>query len=129
MGKLLLTDIISKVISLEVVNENMTRDVLNALDISTLIDALTQGEYFSGSMCDNFGPSCSSLAITCSSIVITFYPKSEESLSFDHLIVGALIVIERFHIIDVLFDITTATATAEIYDVEGGKETKCQTNI
>ena len=56
MGKLLLTDVIPEVVSLEIVDEDMAGDVLNALDIPTFVDTDTQVEYFGGSMGDYFSP-------------------------------------------------------------------------
>ena len=105
--KIVLTLIISEVESFEVMNENMAGHILDAGDLPTLIDGVRYAEDFVGSVGDYFSASGAVFSPN-SHIMVALYPKAEEAFACSHLVVGLLVVVKPFHVVDVVLDIAAA---------------------
>lgn len=104
-----LADIISEIEPFEIMEEDEAACVLNAGDLSALIKRLRYIEPFAGSVCDNFS-STGSFFRSNSYIMVTLNPEHKITSAFDHAVVGHLVVIEHFHILEVFPDVAAALA-------------------
>ena len=123
INELLLTCIIVEVVPFEVMNEDMTCNILNALNLSTFVNALTHRKDFVRSVSDNLSSTCSVSSMICL-VVIAFYPEFEIPLSLDHCIVNFLISVKRLHIVNVVLDIACTADQAQIYNINTSQHSK-----
>ncbi len=110
----ILTLVICKIKSLEVVNKNKWFNIHYAAQVSTFICALSRNKYFSGGMSHHF--SCMSMHVSFAItscvglIVITLYPKCECSSSMNHFLIYSSILGIIFHIAEILPELPTAAS-------------------
>ena len=111
INELLLTCIVVEVIPFKIMNEDMAGNVLNALNLSTFVNALAHIKDLGRSVSDDLSGPCSVSCMVCL-VVIALYPEFEIPLPLDHCIVNFLIPVKRLHIVNIVLDITCTTDQA-----------------
>lgn len=109
----ILTSIVSKVVSFEVVDEDVGFFVKDVSDSTTLVETFSWGKDLVGSMGDHFSSRCS-LFCPNSHVVIALDPETEKSSSLYHLIVRLLIFSISFHVVQVASQVAAAQSQDEV---------------
>ena len=112
-----ITAIVTEIVPFEVMKKNKTLYIINTLKRSTFINSLRDCKFLSCSMCYNFSPPSCSPSTATSYVVIALYPEGEITSSFYHFVIGLLIVIILFHVLDVILDFTTAAGNNQVNNI------------
>lgn len=113
----LLIVVICEIKSLEIVDKDVTGGIMNAGNISALVECTRGPKSFSGCVGDHSSGASRSFIGPHSGEMIALDPKGEIPLSLNHLIICDLIVIEPLCILDVAPDITAAVSYNDVHQV------------
>jgi hypothetical protein len=127
-NKSILTRIISEVVSLKIVYKHKFFEFQYALQLPTFINTLSSSEYLRSRMSNYFSSACP-LFGTNSNIMITLYPKSEESTSIPHFLIGPRIFTKFFHITHITSNIAAADSKKNIQEISPKDDTNRSADI
>ena len=93
--------------------EDVVFDVVYACNLPTFIHTLSQIKGLCGSMSYNLSSACST-SIVSGDIVVTLHPEFKGAPSIDHFIIGGLVVIKLFHILEVFGNLIVASHYTQV---------------
>lgn len=123
-----LASVVREIEAFQIVQEHMARHILNACDLSTLIHTLNRPKNFSCSV-SHYLPPAGSPSSANSNVVVALNPEAEEALTSDHIVVGFLVVIEAFGVVNVVADIATAAPNDGVNHIRANNHPDHSTNI
>ena len=97
-----------------VIDEDVSGDVLDSCDITTVILTDSRVEALSCSMCYNFCPMASSFTIGPDFVVIALNPELEVSFPTYHCVINFFVIIESLNICEISLYVTAAASSNQI---------------
>lgn len=110
---------------LQVVDEDVLGDILDAGNIPTHILTDPWAVVLPGRMGHHLTPSCSSLGVSRLLVVVAFDPEDKEALPSNHGVIDLGVFIKFLQISDIPSDVAAATNTDDVDEVAEDDDESC----